>query len=167
MSDKKEYSWNPVEGIPELAHDVEKVFSEENFPDVDPGWLDASRHFFGQAYSTSKYGYALTRGAGIYNEYDGFFRQGQTRRPVQDDFHNNREGRNFYYKNESVPYLTIIENAINDPKTLTKSAKDSLMSVVTENAIYGSDFEQVEDLSRWNRYSMERIMQFLKDADLY
>ena len=41
------------------------------------------------------------------------------------------------------------------------------MSVVTENAIYGSDFEQVEDLSRSNRYSMGRIMQFLQDADLY
>ena len=108
----KEYSDNPVTGIKDLAKDVETLFSEENFPGVDPGWLDAARHFYGQILSVKNYGYGFSRAAGIYNEAGGFFKMGQTRRPVQDDFINNKEGRKFYYNEDSIPFSLFIYSFI-------------------------------------------------------
>ena len=163
----KEYSLNPIAGIRDLARDVERVFSEENFPDVDPGWLDAARHFYGQTYSVKNYGYPLTRASGIYNEAEGFFRMGQTRRPVQDDFFNNKAGRDFYYTDEAAPYLKIIENAIVDPENFGQESKDSLINLVKDKGVWASDIERIDDLSKFNRYSPKRIMEFIKDADIF
>tara|TARA_Y100001973_G_scaffold106632_1_gene185965 strand:- start:1289 stop:1780 length:492 start_codon:yes stop_codon:yes gene_type:complete len=160
----KKYSKNPTTGIRELAGDVESLFSEDNFPDTDPGWLDAARHFYGQTLSVKNYGYPLSRAAGIYNEAEGFFRMGQTRRPVQDDFINNRAGRDFYYTNEAAPYIDIIEKGIVNPEGFEQAQKDSLINIVKEKGVWAHGMERVNDLSKSNRYSPKRIIEFIKDA---
>ncbi len=160
----KEYSDNPVTGIKDLAKDVETLFSEENFPGVDPGWLDAARHFYGQTLSVKNYGYGFSRAAGIYNEAGGFFKMGQTRRPVQDDFINNKEGRKFYYNEDSIPYIDIIEKGIVNPEEFGQEQKDSLINLVKEKGVWAADIERIDDLSKFSRYSPKRIMEFIKDA---
>jgi hypothetical protein len=160
----KVYSANPMKGLPVLVKDIEKIFTEDNFPGADPRWLDAARHFYGQAYATKKYGWGVARTSGIYNEASGFFQQGQTISPVSDDFENNKRGRNYYYTDESVPYLNLIEEVINNPDSLTLEAKDSLMNNAKSNAIYAHEADKVENLSRWGRYNPGRIMEFLKEV---
>ena len=160
----KEYSDNPVTGIKDLAKDVDTLFSEENFPGVDPGWLDAARHFYGQTLSVKNYGYGFSRAAGIYNEAGGFFKMGQTRRPVQDDFINNKEGRKFYYNEDSIPYIDIIEKGIVNPEEFGQEQKDSLINLVKEKGVWAADIERIDDLSKFSRYSPKRIMEFIKDA---
>jgi hypothetical protein len=160
----KVYNTDPIKGLPSLVKDIENIFSEENFPDADGGWLDAARHFYGQAYATQKYGWGVARAAGIYNEYEGFFRQGQETAPVRADFINNREGRNYYFKKESAPYLKVIEDVINDPEKLTKGIKDSLMINAKDYTVYAPDATKIDNLSRWSRYNPGRIIKFLKEA---
>ena len=153
----------PKEQIKKLSMDIEKIFTEENFPEEEPGYLDAARHFIAQGISTRDYGFFFTRAAGIYNEAVGTFRRGHKRNVTEADFKNNSLGRNFSYTEESKPYFKFIDEAIIDPESLTKERKDSLMNLVKKNAVY-APIGTIDDMSRSGRYNPSRIIKFLKDA---
>ena len=160
----KEYGMNPIAGIKELAKDIEVLFDDKNFPGADPGWLDAARHFYGQALATKKYGFAIARGAGIVNESKGSFHKGHKRKVTQNDFNNNSAGRNFYYDNESIPFFKIIEDFIANPNSLTEVKKDSLMNKMLEKAEYATAGNIKDHTKKSNRYTIKRLTEFLKDA---
>ena len=161
------YKYSPnADGVEKLAQDVESIFTEENFPGVDAGYLDAASHFYGQAYATKKYGYALARTAGIYNEARGHFMKGHTINATRADFENNKRGRNYFLENdEAETYLNLLEEGIIDgPENMRQTAKDSLINNAINHTVYAPMAVKIDDMSDRNRYSMDRILKFVEEA---
>ena len=157
---RKEYSYNPVMGMRDLALDVEKMFwKDPKFEGIiGTEEADMLSHFYGQMYATKNYGWLGAKVAGVFNEANGYFRRGNTLEDTQVDFYNNKAGRDFYDEDK----LEILEKLLNN-EPVDSVQFHEFISYGINNSIVPPKQRKLDDLSRENRYSSERIMDFIKE----